>query len=66
MLLIFILEIAGGAYAYSNQDVVERQLTAKVKEAVKQNYDQDDTSSEGFTWAVDWFQQEVHHLFIQG
>eukprot|EP00493_Phyllostaurus_siculus_P004735 UN04756 len=31
VLLIFILEIAGGAYAYSNSDVVERQLTTKVK-----------------------------------
>ena len=58
--MIFILEIAGGAYAYAKRDQVETQLAKGVEKAVSKNYGvTTDTSSKAFTKVIDWFQQEV-------
>jgi len=60
VILIFILEIAGGAYAYAKRDQVETQLAKGLEKAVNKNYGvTTDTSSKAFTKVIDWFQQEV-------
>jgi len=60
VILIFILEIAGGAYAYTKRDEVEEKLTEGLKKAVTKEYGkEDDTAAEGMTKAVDWFQENV-------
>lgn len=57
--LIFILEIAAGAYAYTKTDAVEAKLTAGVKDGIKASYGKDDKASKGLTVAIDWFQENV-------
>jgi len=57
--LIFVLEIAAGAYAYTKQDEVEAQLVAGVQKGIKENYGKDDKASKGLTIAIDWFQSNV-------
>lgn len=59
VILIFILEIAAGAYAYTNKEKVENELTKKIKETVASNYGENSKTGEAFTKAVDWFQQNV-------
>jgi len=60
VILIFILEIAGGAYAYTKRDDVEKKLKEGLEEAVTDKYGKDDnTASKGLTKAVDWFQENV-------
>jgi CD151 antigen len=57
--LIFILEIAAGAYAYTKQDEVESKLVSGVQEGMNKNYGKDDKASKGMTVAIDWFQTNV-------
>jgi len=60
VILIFILEVAAGGYAYQNREKVESQLTKGLTEAVETNYGvTDNTGAKGFTIAVDWFQENV-------
>lgn len=59
VILIFILEIAAGAYAYTNKEKVEKELTDKIKETVKTNYGGAGNTGDAFTKAIDWFQQNV-------
>jgi len=59
VILIFILEIAGGAYAYTKRDEVEEKLKEGLTEAVTSEYGKNDTASEGMTKAIDWFQENV-------
>lgn len=60
VILIFILEIAGGAYAYAKREVVETQLAKGVEKSVSKSYgDASNTAGKGFTKVIDWFQQEV-------
>jgi len=59
VILIFILEIAAGAYAYTNKEKVESELTKKIQETVSTNYGGAGNTGDAFTKAVDWFQQNV-------
>jgi len=59
VILIFILEIAGGAYAYTKRDEVEKKLTEGLQKGVTTEYGKDDTASKGMTKAIDWFQENV-------
>merc|ERR1719354_152235 len=60
VVIIFILEIAGGAYAYAKRDLIEEKLVKGITNAVKMNYgDKTNTAAKGFTKAIDWFQQKV-------
>lgn len=59
VLVIFILEIAAGIYAYTKQDTIEESLTTKLSKGVTENYGKDDTASKGLTLAIDWFQVNV-------
>ena len=57
--LIFILEIAGGAYAYTNRDEVEKKMEKKVRETVLIRYGGPGDAGNAGTKAVDWFQQKI-------
>ena len=59
--LIFILEIAGGVYAYTNRDEVEKKTEKKMREAVIKygGYFQDGKDGNATVKAVDWFQQKM-------
>jgi len=57
--LIFVLEIAAGAYAYTKREKVEQQLEAGVKKGISTIYGKTDKASKGMSIAVDWFQQTV-------
>lgn len=57
--LIFVLEIAAGAYAYTKRDKVEKALTKGVQTGIKKNYGKADKASLGMTIAINWFQQKV-------
>jgi len=59
VILIFILEIAGGIYAYTKRDEVESQFTSKVKTVVEENYGESGDTGKAFKTAVDWFQKTV-------
>lgn len=61
VLLIFILEIAAGALAYSKRETMEEELSKKLKTIVDTNYgNKNPTEVEtGFEKALDWFQKEV-------
>jgi hypothetical protein len=60
VVLIFILEVAAGGYAYQNREQVEEKLTSGLQKAVHTNYgDDSNIASKGLTKAVDWFQQTV-------
>lgn len=60
VILIFILEVAAGGYAYQNRETVEDELTSGLTKAVKLNYgEKDNTGAKGFTKTVDWFQKKV-------
>jgi len=59
VVIIFILEIAGGAYAYSNREVVQEKLTAGVKDGIQAIYGKKTKVGLGITKSVDWFQQRV-------
>jgi len=59
VILIFILEIAAGAYAYTNKEKVESELTKKITETISTNYGEAGNTGKAFTKAVDWFQENV-------
>lgn len=57
--LIFILEIAGGVYAYTNRDEVETKMEKKVSETVLISYGEPGEAGNATVKAVDWFQQKM-------
>jgi len=59
VILIFILEIAGGIYAYTKRDTLQASLEKHLKTGVNDNYGQSDTASVAMTKAIDYFQQKV-------
>jgi len=59
VLLIFVLEIVAGAYAYSKREKVQEELTKGLTKGLQKNYDEADKANEGVTKAMDWFQQNV-------
>jgi len=66
VILIFILEIAGGIYAYTKRDSLQKELEANLKQGVNVNYKQSGTAAEGMTKAIDYFQQKVQCCGIVG
>lgn len=59
VILIFILEVAAGGYAYQNREKVQNQLTKGVKGAVQTHYGMDTDTGKIMKKAVDWFQEKV-------
>lgn len=60
VLLIFVLEIAAGALAYTKKDLMEKHLTDNLKLVVETNYGKKgDEAQKAMDVAIDWFQQEV-------
>jgi len=59
VILIFILEIAAGIYAYTKKDTIEASLTKTVKAGINANYGKTDTASKAFTASLDWFQKKL-------
>lgn len=66
VILIFILEIAGGIYAYTKRDSLQESLEKHLKTGVEVNYGQVGTAAEGVTEAIDYFQQKVKCCGITG
>jgi len=59
ILVIFILELAGGIYAYTKTKDLQTELETGVKEAIKTSYGNSTNADDEFTKAIDWFQQNV-------
>ena len=59
LVLIFILEIAAGIYAYTKKDTVLDKFKTEIKEAVKNSYGESSKSDVALTEGVDWFQENV-------
>lgn len=59
LILIFILEIAAGIYAYTKKDTVLEKFKTEITEAVKNSYGGSSKSDEGLTEGVNWFQENV-------
>lgn len=59
LILIFILEIAGGIYAAVKKDDVLKSLQDGIQQAMKNSYGGDSTADKGYTKSVDWFQKNV-------
>jgi hypothetical protein len=61
VLLIFILEIAAGALAYTKKDLMEKHLKDNLSKFVHTNYGakNPDESQKAVDVAVDWFQEKV-------
>lgn len=59
--LIFILEIAAGALAYSKKDAVEQHLNDNLQKIVHSNYGKTnpDTATQALEKALDFFQKEM-------
>lgn len=64
--LIFILEIAAGAYAYNKRGVVEKKVQDAVKKGINDNYGKPDKASLVVTKAIDLFQSKIKCCGIQG
>jgi hypothetical protein len=60
VILIFILEIAGGAFAYTKRDLVEEKMINGLTKTVTTNYGvTDNIAAKGLAKALDWFQENV-------
>ena len=59
LILIFILEIAAGIYAYTKKDTVLDKFKTEIKEAVKNSYGESSKSDVALKEGVDWFQENV-------
>jgi len=55
LMLIFILELAGGIYGFVNRDEIESQLEKDFKDAIQNKYNQTDNSA--IDKAIDKFQE---------
>lgn len=59
VILIFILEIAGGAYAYANRNEVEADLKKEMTTGISSEYGKTTLAAKGLAKAVDYFQKKV-------
>lgn len=59
LLLIFVLEIAGGIYAAVKKDDVIKSLQEGFQETMTNSYGQALAANKGLTDSVDWFQENV-------
>jgi len=60
LILIFILEIAAGIYAYTKKDNVINELEKNFGKAIKNSYGGTTDSDKSLTAGVDWFQENVN------
>merc|ERR1712024_415780 len=59
LILIFILEIAAGIYAYINRDDVKEKLKEGLDKAVQTTYLEGTAADEAVRDAIDWFQETL-------
>jgi len=59
LILIFVLEIAAGIYAYTKKDDVLASLKSGLQKAVDKSYSEDTKADEALRKAVDWFQENI-------
>merc|ERR1712080_200188 len=59
ILLIFMLELAGGIYAYTKTKDLQKDIQVGLKEAIVNSYGNSTDADDGFKDAVDWFQINV-------
>jgi hypothetical protein len=59
LILIFVLEIAGGIYAAVKKDDVIKSLQEGFQETMKNSYGLTSKADQGLTDSVDWFQKNV-------
>lgn len=59
LILIFVLEIAAGIYAYVKIDDVKASLKKGLSKAVQTTYNTGSTADKAVREAVDWFQENV-------
>jgi len=59
VILIFILEIAGGGYAYNNSDKVQTELTKALKTGVNADFGETSVAAKALTKAMNYFQKKV-------
>jgi len=59
LVLIFVLEIAGGIYAAVKKDDVINSLKKNFEEITHNSYGQPSKADQGLTESVDWFQKNV-------
>ena len=67
LLLIFILEIAAGIFAYVKKDEVYKEIRKNLKKAVEKSYSESTSASEAdkaFTKAVNTIQVQVRFILI--
>lgn len=59
LVLIFILEIAGGIYAAVKKDDVLDSLERNFQRLMNNSYKQAGSANDGYTKSIDWFQENV-------
>lgn len=59
LILIFIIEIAAGIYAYTKKDDVVDALKKGLQKAVNISYSEETTADKALREAVDWFQENL-------
>eukprot|EP00112_Aurelia_sp_Birch-Aquarium-sp1_P002691 Seg130.2 transcript_id=Seg130.2/GoldUCD/mRNA.D3Y31 product="CD151 antigen" protein_id=Seg130.2/GoldUCD/D3Y31 len=66
LLLIFILEIAAGIFAYVKRDQVTKAVTKNIKKIVTDNYGKSSKADKAFTTAVDKLQTKMKCCGVNG
>jgi len=66
LLLIFILEIAAGIFAYVKKDDVMNKIRANIKKIIDENYGKTDKSSKALSDSVDFMQKELKCCGVDG
>jgi len=66
IVLIFILQLAGGIYAYTKSDALQKDLAMGLDQMWKQYGNTNTTADKEFTEAVDWFQENVKCCGVNG
>ncbi|XP_057317323.1 CD151 antigen-like [Hydractinia symbiolongicarpus] len=60
LILIFVLEIAAGIYAYVKRDDIQKELETGLMKGINNTYGAQDTkANKAFGDAIDWFQEKV-------
>merc|ERR1711890_136966 len=59
ILLIFMLELAGGIYAYTKTKDLQKDIQVGLKEAIVNSYGNSTDADDSFKDAVDWFRINV-------
>lgn len=66
LILIFIMEIAAGIYAYTKKDDVLKSFETSIDKAISTSYGEGSKADEALTKAVDWFQKNVECCGAKG